>query len=58
VGRGRARPGDRHHPVPVGPQHPGRGSPGVLQRRPVPGPPPPAGAAPAAPSACGPATWS
>ena len=39
VGRGRARPGDRDHPVPVGPQHPGRRSPGVLQHRPVPGPP-------------------
>ena len=39
LGRGRARPGDRHHPVPVRPQHPGRRGPGVLQRRPVPGPP-------------------
>ena len=39
LGRGRARPGDRHHAVPVGPQHPGRRGPGVLQQRPVPGPP-------------------
>jgi hypothetical protein len=39
VGRGRAPPGDRHHAVPVGPQHPGRRSPRVLQQRPVPGPP-------------------
>ena len=39
LGRGRAGPGDRHHPVPVGPQHPGRRGPGVVQRRPVPGPP-------------------
>ena len=39
LGRGRAGPGDRHHPVPVGPQHPGRRGPGVLQRRAVPGPP-------------------
>ena len=39
LGRGRARPGDRHHRVPVGPQHPGRRSPGVVQRRAVPGPP-------------------
>ena len=39
VGRGRARPGDRDHAVPVGPQHPGRRGPGVLQQRPVPGPP-------------------
>ena len=30
LGRRRARPGDRHHPVPVRPQHPGRRSPGVL----------------------------
>ena len=30
VGGGRARPGHRHHPVPVGPQHPGRRGPGVL----------------------------
>ena len=27
VGRGRARPGHRHHAVPVGPQHPGRRGP-------------------------------
>ncbi len=39
LGRGRAGPGDRDHPVPVGPQHPGRRGPGVLQRRAVPGPP-------------------
>ena len=39
VGRGRARPGHRDHAVPVGPQHPGRRRPGVLQHRPVPGPP-------------------
>ena len=39
LGRGRAGPGDRHHPVPVGPQHPGRRGPGVLLRRAVPGPP-------------------
>ena len=39
LGRGRARPGDRDHPVPVGPQHPGRRGPGVVQRRAVPGPP-------------------
>ena len=32
-------PGDRHHPVPVRPQHPGRRGAGVLQQRPVPGPP-------------------
>ena len=31
--------GDRHHPVPVGPQHPGRRGPGVVQRRAVPGAP-------------------
>src|SRR5690348_1289736 len=36
---GRARPGHRHHAVPVSPQHPGRRGPGVLQLRPVPGPP-------------------
>jgi len=30
LGRGRARTGDRHNPVPVGPQHPGRRSAGVL----------------------------
>ena len=30
VDGGRARPGHRHHPVPVGPQHPGRRGPGVL----------------------------
>jgi hypothetical protein len=30
LGRGRAGPGDRHYPVPVGPQHPGRRSTGVL----------------------------
>jgi len=34
--RGRS---DRHHPVAVGPQHPGRRGPGVLQRCPVSGPP-------------------
>ena len=39
LGTGRAGPGDRHHPVPVGPQHPGRRSPRVVQRRAVPGPP-------------------
>ena len=39
LGRGWAGPGDRDHRVPVGPQHPGRRGPGVLQRRPVPGPP-------------------
>ena len=39
LGRGRAGPGDRHHPVPVGPQHPGRRSGPVVQRRAVPGPP-------------------
>ena len=39
VGRGRARPGDRDHPVPVGAQHPGYWGPGVLQRCPVPGSP-------------------
>ena len=32
-------PGHRDHAVPVGPQHPGRRGPGVLQQRPVPGPP-------------------
>jgi hypothetical protein len=35
----RAGPGDRHHLVPVGPQHPGRRGLGVVQRRVVPGPP-------------------
>ena len=39
MGRSRTRPGHRHHAVPVGPQHPGRRGPGVLQLRPVPGPP-------------------
>ena len=39
LGRGRAGPGDRHHPLPVRPQHPGRRSPGQLQQRAVPGPP-------------------
>jgi hypothetical protein len=39
LGRGRAGPGDRHHPVPVGPQHPGRRSAPVVQRRAVPRPP-------------------
>ena len=39
VGRGRARPGHRHHAVPVGPQHPGRRGARVIQLRPVPGPP-------------------
>ena len=34
-----AGPGDRHHRVPVGPQHPGRRSGPVVQRRAVPGPP-------------------
>ena len=37
--RGGAGPGGRHHRVAVRPQHPGRRSPGLLQRRPVPGPP-------------------
>ena len=36
----RAGPGDRDHRVAVGPQHPGRRGPGLVQRRPVPGPPP------------------
>ena len=40
LGRHRTGPGHRHHPVPVGPQHPGRRGAGVLQRRPVPGSPP------------------
>jgi hypothetical protein len=35
--RGGPGPGDRHHPVPVRPQHPGRRGPGVVQHRPVPG---------------------
>jgi hypothetical protein len=39
LGQRRAGPGDRHHRVPVGPQHPGRRSAPVVQRRPVPGPP-------------------
>ena len=39
VGRGWARPGDRDHAVPVGPQHSRRRGPGVVQHRPVPGPP-------------------
>ena len=39
LGRGRAGPGNRHHPLPVRPEHPGRRSPGQLQQRPVPGPP-------------------
>ena len=39
VGRGRAGPGGRDHRGAVGPQHPGRRGPGVLQQRPVPGPP-------------------
>ena len=39
VDRSGARPGDRDHRVPVGPQHPRRRSAGLLQRRPVPGPP-------------------
>ncbi len=37
--RGWAGPGDRHHRVPVRPQHPGRRGAGLLQQRPVPGPP-------------------
>ncbi len=39
LGRGRTRPGNRDHPLPVRPQHPGRRSSPVLQHRPVPGPP-------------------
>ena len=39
LGRSRTRAGHRHHPVPVGPQHPGRGGPRVVQHGPVPGPP-------------------
>ena len=39
LGRRRARTGDRDHPVPVGPQHPGSRGPGVVQQRPVPGAP-------------------
>ena len=39
VGRGGAGPGGRDHRVAVGPQHPGRRGPGLVQRRPVPGPP-------------------
>ena len=58
VGRGRARPGHRHHAVPVGPQHPGRRGPRVLQQPPSSWATCPASAAPAAPSGCGPATWS
>jgi hypothetical protein len=38
LGRGRAWPGDRHHAVPVRPQHSGRWSAPVVQRRSVPGP--------------------
>ena len=39
LGCGRARPGGRDHAVSVGPQHPGRRGPGVVQHCPVPGPP-------------------
>ena len=42
--------GHRDHAVPVGPQHPGRRSPGVLQQPPSSSATCPAGAAPAAPS--------
>jgi hypothetical protein len=37
--RSRPGPGDRRHPVSIGPQHPGRRGSCVLQRRAVPGPP-------------------
>ena len=40
VGGGRAGPGGGGHRGAVGPQHPGRRGPRLLQRRPVPGPPP------------------
>ena len=40
LGRGGAGPGGGDHRVAVGPQHPGRRGPGLVQRRPVPGPPP------------------
>ena len=56
VGRGRARPGHRHHAVPVGPQHPGRRGPRVLQQRPVPGPPARPARRPRPRRGCGPAT--
>ena len=49
---------DRHHPVPVGPQHPGRRGPRVATTPPSSWATCPASAAPAAPSGCGPATWS
>ena len=58
VGRSRTRPGHRHHAVPVGPQHPGRRGPGVLQLPPSSWVTCPASAAPAAPSSCGQAIWS
>jgi len=37
--RSRPGPGDRRHPVPVRPQHPGRRGPRLVQRRSVPRPP-------------------